>query len=106
MSGSFDLSADPDEHAQEQADEPDGQKHQVIAQAAGLDRAAPVAGRIHGLGRQVDQAVDGDHVEDPVSRLNNWVAAAEPLTRPSIKTWSISRQNRARARHGLTSTAQ
>ncbi len=32
----------------------------------------------------------------PSSRLSNAVAAAEPLTRPSIKTWSISRQNRAR----------
>src|ERR1700679_361251 len=56
-SGSMaELSADPDEHAQEQADEPDGQKHQVIAQTAGLKRPAPVAGHIHGLGSQVDQA--------------------------------------------------
>ena len=38
----------------------------------------------------------------PSSRLKSVVAAAEPLTRPSIKTWSISRQNRAKARHGRT----
>ncbi len=60
------LAADPDEHAGEQTDEPDRQKHQVVAQPAGLDRTAPVAGHIDGLGRQVDQAVDGDHVEDPL----------------------------------------
>ena len=60
------LAADPGEHADEQTDQPDRQKHQVVAQAAGLDRPAPVAADINGLGRQVDETVDGDHVEHPV----------------------------------------
>ena len=48
----------------EQPDQGDGQEHQVVAQPAGLDRPAPVAGDVDGLADQVDQAVDGDPVEE------------------------------------------
>ncbi len=60
------LAADPDEDAGEQTDEPDREKHQVIAQPAGLDRTARVAKHIDSLRRQVDETVDGDHVEGPL----------------------------------------
>ena len=45
IAGRLGSAADPGEDAREQADQGDGQEHQVVAEPAGLDAPAPVAER-------------------------------------------------------------
>ena len=96
------TSPDPNKHAGEQADQAAGQEYQVVAQPAGLDRAAPIADDVDRLAVKFTSESTAMMSKIPSARK---AAPWPPQShRPGRRSGSCrSRwQKRANARHGRT----